>query len=226
MRRGIQSSGLVSAPEIPATIADLGLWLDADDGYTDKSGNSVVVTNNSTTITNSALNGHDVFSIATGDISVPRLLADDEFTIIFVLKSDGSTNKNSALVCQHTGGIDQGRFVIGPDNSSGELLKFFYNNGATQDNSSTSAAFDDTFRIVSITDNTGTSHANIDTGSNESLATSQAWTPLNEPTRFGRTGSGLNQFVGEIASIIVYLRALSDSERIQVEDFLSTRYAL
>ena len=62
-----------------------------------------------------------------------------------------------------------------------------------------------------------------------SQGTAAAYSPsINAaaPLRIGQTESGYDKLYGDIAEILVYDRALSDTERIEVETYLNEKYAL
>lgn len=62
----------------------------------------------------------------------------------------------------------------------------------------------------------------------QSADTEANWAPESLPNLYvGGTGTVFNEFwQGDIAEMIVYLRALSDRERVQVEDYLSGKYGI
>ena len=62
----------------------------------------------------------------------------------------------------------------------------------------------------------------------QSASTEASWGDESLPNLYvGNTGTVFNEFwQGDIAEMIVYLRALSDPERMQVEDYLAARYGL
>lgn len=195
-----------------------------DGEFIDFSSLNQSITNSAVAVLDSSINGKSSFSFENGDfIETPQLLNDDNFTFLSVAK-DQSEAITQTLYSQHTGAVSNGRLVIGQDVGAPGKLKYFYSNGTSHNNFSNSSVWNNDYNLFSITDNSGSSHANIMGGEDEVLAVTQSYSPLSTSGRFGQLQNGQDPFTGEMAEVLVFEPALDSNQRSIVENLLIARY--
>jgi hypothetical protein len=216
----------------------LQLWLDADDmGSTagvwkDKSGNGDNATAEGTpTQVSDVINGHSVVRFDGGDsYSTPLNVAnfDPRTNSAFVVFRESNTGNQSLLYLGNYNSYSPNWHWWGLSSQSAGVKARFGGYDGTIDSSVNSTNAIDTNKtyLVSTVTNTSSMELWIDGASQGAATTPSPSIDSATYMRIGRTEAYTDMFVGDIAQIVVYNRALSSSERGHVESFLNAKMAV
>lgn len=210
-------------PFNPNDIPDLELWMDGDSGFVDLSDNALSVGGTEDTITPNALNGHDVFTYdGTGYNSVPSQVVDPtELYIVMVVV--GGTNAEQIFFSHR----DEGTRLIQctlQDTVAGLVTR-----------SSTSGV--DTLTAADTYDNWGIREFSFEktaqkvitptaTGNSSINYGSQTFNSTIWTIGGYNNGSYIPDGIGDLAFLAIYSSTPSVPELIELNTYLSDRYAL
>jgi len=212
------------------------LWL-SDTGsdasvWPDLSGNGRDATQATTArqpaIITNAQNGRQIRRFDGGDVlSGSRILTTSNFSCFMVVKAAAQINK--VLLAQRSSpNVNTGRLelIATDENSPGSTHRVFFNNGTGYNIKATTVSLNNTFRMIyTQNDQSGTLHCRVDGGSAEGSVSGQTLTPENAPYSVGALVDLARTFTGDIAEILVYPTALSDSNRQSVESYLRAKWS-
>ncbi|MFH0867373.1 MAG: PKD domain-containing protein [Bacteroidota bacterium] len=231
----------------PDDIADLQLWLRADSlvdttatgslvtQWNDSRGIPLFVDQSNSTfqpsIQYNAINGYPIICFDGGDdflsTSNSASLALYSGGSIFVVFK--STDAVGGILSR---GVDSGTYFgwvcsIGQWDANNNGCFFVFGSLGNAANATGTVIADGNFKIYEIV------HSSVngtDIYLNSNLLVNKPYMPIGTITddfniAKGIGGNGYNYFVGDIAEIIIYDRALSDNERIQVEAYIAGKYS-
>lgn len=240
----------VSSSFTPASLSGLSLWLKSDSGVTlsgsnvtawaDQSGNgnnAIANTGEEPTFVSSFLNGNPAIEF-NGEGQVLQIADSNSLDFLnissfIVLKYLGQgTGNNIAYLKNANDGSpgDAAMYALDAVNQgAGNSLTFPQNVNGWSDNQTQIDIQDSTPRILSMTyDGTnqnvysnGYFSNTFNLGGN--IATS---TGILQIGGYNKSFNGEEYFYGQIAEIIMYNRAVINTERQQVESYLNTKYAI
>lgn len=226
-KRGFFSAPTAATPAFsPTDIAGLKLWLKADAGVTesggsvtswaDQSGNG----NNATatdTPTLSTVSGKTFVDFAGGYFTGNELITSPFATIMCVARF--SSTRDISVIFQQFSDVDNLTFYRGFNLDTGFRI---YNGSDLSSSSLTNN--DQTYLFgVTVNNDTGTLYLNSSQDASDYCG---EITPAGNYL-LGRWGGGGTTTVEmQMAEIVVYDRVLTNSERIQVEEYLNTKYAI
>jgi hypothetical protein len=233
------SSFIVDAATLPVPRSGLQLWLRADtvvasagsiSEWDDLSGlaNNATqsVSGNRPTLSANAINSLPAVSFATSQFfQIPAGMADltSGATILALLKPTSVTA--GARIIDFGNGTASDNLQLQEPTTNGAAL-YTYNVGSSTNVTASSALTLNQFQLLSVVDN-GTATATIYTDSVQQ-AQSTAMNSLRNITRsnnyIGQASGGGNNYIGQIAELLVYNRGLTTTERAMLEGYLLTRY--
>jgi hypothetical protein len=166
------------------------------------------------------------FDGVNDQLSGSRILSTSNFSAFVVLKAVPQNAK--AILAQRSSALNIGRTEIlsCSDIGSFNSPRVFFNNGTSYNLNATGVMLDNTPKIVHVkSTTTGTTSVGINGGIEEVLLTGQTWTPENANYTIGTIlGLSTRFFVGDIAEILVFPSALSDTDRREVERYLAQKW--
>jgi hypothetical protein len=234
------------APFSPANLSGLSLWLKADAGVTlsgsnvtawaDQSGNGKNATGADTlpTLQSNAINGYPAIRFNNIDSDTSKFVISSSFNL---------KNSSAFVVVKQLGANEYARYLSFPafealDYNADDGLAVLFNNEVPQlqitsnaiDATIADADANNVFAIASYKiDNSGNISAFYNGGSeatntNSNMASQNGVSEIyigQSPSNFVNEG-----LYGDIAEIVMYSRAVTTQERIQVEAYLNTKYAI
>lgn len=230
-------------PLAPSSISGLQLWVDGDNAYTDMSSNAYTVTNNGSTVSSGALNGHDVFQFLGSssqyiDIGT-QLGKPASFTTIAVFRTTIAVTTRQ-FVCASLSSSGQSKTCWGDHAISqtsyptGSLTTCHSNDTIYRDSYTAGSKIVQNQWTISMNSyNSGdTDSAIYLDGVQESLTHGGSGSPTtNSGTAYdmviGRPGAfnGI-YFTGDLAEFIVYDASISSEEKEGLNQYLKDKYAL
>tara|TARA_R100000808_G_scaffold17647_1_gene38940 strand:+ start:1833 stop:3944 length:2112 start_codon:yes stop_codon:yes gene_type:complete len=224
----------------PGLISNLIGWIDGDNGYTDLSTNGYTVTNNGTSITAAALNGHDIFNFDSASSEYiswgTQLGKPSSYTVAVLARVTNASTRQfvcASLASSGASATNWGSITVTQTGKPSGSITTSYSNGSVfRDNwTGASEISSNTWQVIIVSFNFGDFNSVVTIDNSDKSLSALGSGNNNSGTAYeftmGRPGAFNGVYMtGDIAEMAIYDRELSFGEKNKLYNYFKNKYGI